>query len=118
MQGRAGVAYADCQHKLGQLDGALESLETFLQLSHSQVRWLQVSVIVAFLTMAYDTGRTGITCGRPHVIRQPVDRASAIANACVAVADTTCSAATGPGLSLMWGHCCFAGTAWAGHSLL
>lgn len=37
MQGRACVAYADCQHKLGQLDGAVESLETFLQLSHSQV---------------------------------------------------------------------------------
>jgi hypothetical protein len=37
MLGRACVAYADCQHKLGQLDGAVESLETFLQLSHSQV---------------------------------------------------------------------------------
>lgn len=37
MQGRACVAYADCQHKLGQLDGAVESLESFLQLTHSQV---------------------------------------------------------------------------------
>lgn len=37
MQGRACVAYAECQHKLGQLEGAIESLETFLQLSHSQV---------------------------------------------------------------------------------
>lgn len=37
MQGRACVAYAECQHKLGQLEGAVESLETFLQLSHSQV---------------------------------------------------------------------------------
>lgn len=37
MQGRACVAYAECQHRLGQLDGAVQSLETFLQLSHSQV---------------------------------------------------------------------------------
>jgi len=37
MQGRACVAYAECQHKLGQLEGAVDSLETFLQLSHSQV---------------------------------------------------------------------------------
>lgn len=37
MQGKACVAYAECQHKLGQLEGAVESLETFLQLSHSQV---------------------------------------------------------------------------------
>lgn len=42
MLGRACVAYADCQHKLGQLDGAVESLETFLQLSHSQVGVLAV----------------------------------------------------------------------------
>lgn len=41
MQGRACVAYADCQHKLGQLDGAVESLETFLQISHSQVTMLR-----------------------------------------------------------------------------
>lgn len=37
MQGRACVAYAECQHRLGQLEGAVESVETFLQLSHSQV---------------------------------------------------------------------------------
>ncbi len=43
MLGRACVAYADCQHKLGQLDGAVESLETFLQLSHSQVTVLSVA---------------------------------------------------------------------------
>jgi hypothetical protein len=39
MLGRACVAHAECQHKLGQLEGAVETLETFLQLSHSRVSY-------------------------------------------------------------------------------
>jgi hypothetical protein len=30
----------------------------------------------------------------------------------------SCSATPMPGRLLMWGHCCFAGAAWTGHSLL
>lgn len=37
-EGRACVAYAECQQQLGQLSGAVESLETYLGLSRSQVR--------------------------------------------------------------------------------
>jgi hypothetical protein len=36
-EGRACVAYAECQQQLGQLAGAVESLETYLELSRSQV---------------------------------------------------------------------------------
>lgn len=36
-EGRACVAYAECQQQLGQLSGAVESLETYLELSRSQV---------------------------------------------------------------------------------
>lgn len=37
VEGRACIAYAECQTQLGQLAGAIESLEAFLQLSRSQV---------------------------------------------------------------------------------
>lgn len=36
-EGRACVAYAECQQQLGQFTGAIESLETYLGLSRSQV---------------------------------------------------------------------------------
>jgi hypothetical protein len=36
-EGRACVAFAECQQQLGQLADAVESLETYLELSRSQV---------------------------------------------------------------------------------
>lgn len=36
-EGRACVAYAECQQQLGQLPGAVASLEAYLELSRSQV---------------------------------------------------------------------------------
>jgi hypothetical protein len=41
-EGRACVAYAECQQQLGQLSGAVESLEKYLELSQSQVGWVVV----------------------------------------------------------------------------
>lgn len=37
-EGRACVAYAECQQQLGQVAGAIESLEAFLQLARAHVR--------------------------------------------------------------------------------